>query len=216
MNTNLYEDDEEDLIEYSECMDELYSKLFGLDLPIDIQNIDDKIIKGRETIEFYRNFQETQIKNFCKNKLNIGTIENIFFCGHHPMYGAKTKYKDGRSSLKTQQLNLNGLLFIQEIIDIFYPINSQIKLYYLCADVHLYQKSYIFFDKYPYLPIEQIIVGTGGAKLDQAPDIDSLDAVQDKYNIMTTQIFDTHSDHGFLLTKRKGSGYINEFIIAEQ
>jgi len=209
MNTNLYDDDEDDLIEYGECMNELYSKLFGISLPKEILSIEDKVIRRRETIEFYREFQETQIKDFCKSSLGI---ENIFFCGHHPMYGVKTKEKDGKFLLKKQQMNLNGLLFIQDIIDIFYPENSQIKLYYLCADVHLYQKSFIYFDKYPYLPIEQIIVGTGGAKLDKEPLKYADEPFQDKYNIMTTQIIESHSNHGFLLTKRIGPSYISEFI----
>ena len=91
-------------------------------------------------------------------------------------------------------------------------MNQQIKLYYLCADVHLYQRSFIFFDKYPYLPIEQNIIGTGGAKLDQEPFEDKTEGYQDKYNIITTQVIESNSSYGFLITRRASKGYVSEFI----
>ena len=212
INTNLYDDDEDNLLEYVLCMQSLYSSLFNVYVPKSILEIPDDKQRSLAIVEFFKDFQETQIKNYCQSILKKYKINNIFFCGHHPMYGVKTKVKNEITSLKSQQLNLSGLLFIQDIIDLFYSINNQVRLYYLSADVHLYQKSLIYFDKFPYTPIEHIIIGTGGTDLDLAP-YKKLSSTKDKYNIMNINIIDTDADnHGFLLTKRKDNYYINDFI----
>ena len=213
LNTNLYDDDEDNLLEYVECMRPLYSAFFDVYLPENILEISDDRERGLATIMFYKEFQERHIRKYCESILKKYQIQNIFFCGHHPMYGLKTKVKNGKTSHKPQQLNLGGLLFIQSIIELFYSMNNQIKLYYLSADVHLYQKSFIYFDQFPYTPIEHIIVGTGGTDLDDAPSEELSLPIQDKYNIMKINILETDANnYGFLLTKRKDNYYINDFI----
>lgn len=90
--------------------------------------------------------------------------QKLIFVGHHPILSIKIKKNDPKyifSETIPNNTNINSLLdFFLNIKDNIKDIN---KIYYLCADVHFYQKSIINIDD---LEIEQYIVGTGGADLD--------------------------------------------------
>lgn len=76
------------------------------------------------------------------------------------------------------------------------------KLYYLCADLHQYQKGII---NYKQMEVEQYIVGTGGTKLD--PDVDlKADRVNNQPNsYLEYEVQENSMSHGFLVCKEKNS-----------
>jgi hypothetical protein len=113
----------------------------------------------KDTIQDFMTHQETRIRDIlAENK----SAKNIIFVGHHPIISVKIKNdKPKPSSLeKFKQLfiNINGLLLGK-------------KLYYLCADTHLYQhgKVTIKSSGVPDIEIDQYICGTGGAEQDECP-----------------------------------------------
>jgi hypothetical protein len=102
-----------------------------------------------------------ELKKYQTNKitelLQNNDKENIVFIAHHPIfYGRNKKSKDNF------YLENNLSILMQNLKEYF--INKNI--YYLCADIHNYQKGIIEFDDFI---INQFIVGTGGAELDEIP-----------------------------------------------
>lgn len=89
-----------------------------------------------------------------KENLNI---KNIVFACHHPIFSFKKKDEKCKFHCET------------EIIKFLLPFNvlSDKKFIYLCADLHLFQRSRIVI-KYldSSLTLEHVVVGTGGAELD--------------------------------------------------
>ena len=83
-------------------------------------------------------------------------IQNYIFVAHHPIVASKNS-KDKLIVVKNEGL-VN--LFTNEKIHSL--INNK-NIFYLCADVHLYQYSLVTINS---LNIKQYIVGTGGAHLD--------------------------------------------------
>ena len=93
---------------------------------------------------------------------NIDGLKYIIISGHHPIIGVK--YDEGK-----QLEILNDIPFFKEVLQIINGIAKNVKYYYLCADLHLYQKGTInlkFNDAEDVMTINQYIVGTGGTKLD--------------------------------------------------
>ena len=95
------------------------------------------------------NYQNILIIDKIKNNI----MKKIVIIGHHPIITSK---------YKNNNVNTN---ILSELLKLFENI-SYLNLYnitYLCADTHLYENSIIQIDK---LYINQYIVGTGGAELD--------------------------------------------------
>ena len=88
---------------------------------------------------------------------NIEGVKNIILIGHHPIKYIKNKKKDSKT------VESNGL---DDLIKKINAENSNANMYYICADKHYYQHSTITFDNFA---VEQYIVGTGGAELDDLP-----------------------------------------------
>jgi predicted MPP superfamily phosphohydrolase len=103
---------------------------------------------------------------------------NIIIVGHHPIIGYKFKAEKDKASGK----KLATVKTVEDIIE-FRPIlldiisqNPEANYYYLCADIHLYQKGKIDIlneDNSIYKTVHQYIVGTGGTILDSAKLLDT-------------------------------------------
>ncbi len=84
-------------------------------------------------------------------------VTNIIIVGHHPI--AQYKYKK-------EQMRYMVLSDLADFIytHIFEKLGSEKNYYYLCADLHQYQKGTVTIRDT--MKIHQYIVGTGGAKKD--------------------------------------------------
>ncbi len=101
-------------------------------------------------------------------------IKNLVIIGHHPITGIKYK--------KNNKNQLNDIpLFIDVLQEIYKLLTNTVYYYFLCADLHIYQKGYVYVEARKerndslntelettpeYMMIEQHIVGTGGTELD--------------------------------------------------
>ena len=98
--------------------------------------------------------QINSIINLIESKKHI---QNFIFVGHHPIVASKNTSENKFIVIKNEGL-VN--LFTNEKIHSL--INNK-NIFYLCADVHLYQYGIVAINS---LNIKQYIVGTGGAHLD--------------------------------------------------
>jgi len=160
-----------------------------------LQPIDcyDRILNKSKDIHNIYNTQKEQIIDILKGNL---TCSNIIFIGHHPIIGLKSK------ETKTKIQKSHGL--IQLFTDIKTCLNGK-KIYYLCADIHMYQTGCVNIDN---LIINQYIVGTGGAHLDRYDGLEiSVECdkikyqirhkINDKYGYLVVEINDTSDDVSF-------------------
>ena len=93
------------------------------------------------------------------------SIKNLIIIGHQPITGIK--YKEG-----IKQPPLNDIPYFKPVLlEIYNLLGSEIKYFYLCADLHLYQEGLITLtneEEQKEMEIKQFIVGTGGTELDDA------------------------------------------------
>ena len=106
-----------------------------------------------------RAYQQNLISTHIRSYLHYG-IKNLIIIGHHPIIGLKSKKK------KTH--TLNDIPLILPVLEKIYEHLPNVKFCYLCADLHMYQEGEIRIEmpNGKVMIIEQHIVGTGGAKLD--------------------------------------------------
>ena len=110
-------------------------------------------------IKDVRDYQLQLILDDINNNLGI---EKLILIGHHPIMF--TKKKDGKTKYDS-----DIPLFVDVLKIIKTELSDNVKYYYLCADVHLYQKGNITInlsESSSNMEIEQYIVGTGGTDLD--------------------------------------------------
>lgn len=116
--------------------------------------------------------QETHILQFLKK--NKSEIKNVVLVGHYPIVSVKGKIdktgKSGETTNKIECLLFSG--FLEKIHGVF--TRQMPKYHYLCADVHMYQRGTVTIafpnESNRPMTIEQYVVGTGGAALDDLPD----------------------------------------------
>jgi len=116
-------------------------------------------LKTNYSLEELQNFQNMFIQSTISN--NKKNINNLIIIGHHPIAGIKSK--DGFIE------SLNEIPYFMPMLrEIYHLIGSKVKYYYLCGDLHLYQKGNIsiLVNDDQTMDIDQYIVGTGGTKLD--------------------------------------------------
>jgi hypothetical protein len=132
-----------DINDYLPC----YNKFF--------ENTEQQFATKEELIEY----QNAQIFKAITD--NMVGLKHIIISGHHPIIGVKMK--EGESKVLNDIPDFEPVL--QQICKI---TNNMLKYYYLCADLHLYQKGKIEFvtDDGNAMEINQYIVGTGGTELD--------------------------------------------------
>lgn len=117
------------------------------------------------TIDEVKEYQYNLIFQKINQYNAIGSIKNLIIIGHQPITGIK--YKDGK-----KQPPLNDIPYFKPVLlEIYNLLGSEIKYFYLCADLHLYQEGLITLkneEEQKEMEIKQFIVGTGGTELDDA------------------------------------------------
>lgn len=106
-----------------------------------------------------RAYQQNLISTHIRSYLHYG-IKNLIIIGHHPIIGLKCK--------KKKRHTLNDIPLILPVLEKIYEHLPNVKFCYLCADLHMYQEGEISIEmpNGKLMIIEQHIVGTGGAELD--------------------------------------------------
>lgn len=142
-------------------------------------------------------FQYEQ-EQFIREKLqNCDEEKNLIVIGHHPLIGVHSKIDK-----KKQKEVINKALLKRIFENIIIP-NYKGEIIYLCADIHLYQKSTIDFKDRK--KITQYIAGTGGTRLDQyIENINDKDPIKNinkdlkDDNIIYEMIDNINNNHGYL------------------
>jgi hypothetical protein len=185
LDTNLYNRKKTNIPINETC----YSKLFN-----------GFVNKSNMTIQNLIYYQNCFIKEIIN--LNLKDINNIIFIGHHPIYSIKNK-KDTKDVFKQP----NFIDFLKSISDLL--IDK--KIYYLCADTHIYQKGIV--NIMPGLNIEQYVVGTGGADQDKLFSTDNT-IIEDGVTVYTKS--EEKVDYGFLEIDINDGGLSFKFISANR
>ena len=191
IDTSIYEDDSE---EYLQC----YNKFF------------ESSGQSFSSVEEIREYQLEQIMDAIEGK----ELRNIIIVGHHPII--YFKYKKGKDGKKAK------IHFRSDIRNLFQPVLAHIygklgpatNYYYLCSDMHLYQKGKIELQMgAETMRIQQYIVGTGGTELDSPlpPDYDEKVKTED---IITYALEDEKAQCGFLecVVKEEGLEFTPIFV----
>lgn len=147
-----------------------------------------------ESIKELLDFQEAQITKILED--NKTKTNHIIMVGHHPIMGVKRKIKEKKlkdgTIKKTEEDVMEtsvGLInFIKNSASARLGLFTDKSIHYLCADIHLYQQGQITIplDDDNALLINQYIVGTGGAELDNLSTIKTAiyeDKANNNYNI---------------------------------
>lgn len=181
IDTTIYEDYED--IE-AECYDLLFPQV-------------EKSGNPQEKINRIRKYQlDKMIEKIIKH---YDSFNKLIIFGHHPLCFAKTKIKKGKMSLKTGYSRLiNDLAYIISTINL-----SQKEINYVCADVHFYERSVVRIEN---KLINQYIVGTGGAILDDPISYSFYDGITIKVDDSkdpiicdyTYTIYDQKKEFGYL------------------
>jgi hypothetical protein len=118
-------------------------------------------------------------------------LKNLILIGHHPIIG--TKVKKGKV-IKP----LNDIPFFTPVLTNIYEKIPDAIFYYLCADLHLYQKGVVEMEMNDgIMSIEQHIVGTGGTKLDDEIPRSELNKVKTRDSVSYVML-QGESSNGFL------------------
>lgn len=164
LDTTIYDKKEENKKDHMKCYKDfqiLYKQYMD-----DV--FDGKGNNGKMSNKHLRLIQLMQVVGILSANMNK---RNIIFTGHHPILSFKVK--DGVD----MDFNLNLQLFFRRLNLILNQrlASDSSRIYYLCADTHLYEKSNIQLkprsgiDDYltKTIHITQYIVGTGGTDLDK-------------------------------------------------
>jgi hypothetical protein len=123
-----------------------------------------------DSIAKLRSFQLNRIMKAIKKNIYI---TNLIIVGHHPIYQVKYKKKETEPIKYTSEIYINFRPVLENIYEI---LKNNTTYYYLCSDLHLYQKGKIQIimkksetkEEEQIMNIQQYIVGTGGTELDDA------------------------------------------------
>lgn len=132
-------------------------------------------------------------------------IQHVIFAAHHPLLEIKYKVNDeGKGKLKYEYFPQ----FVERIVDFKKTIemdrtSPNIQYYHICADLHQYQHATLEItqNKTKVMTIEQYVVGTGGAKQDQAiPNslINGRKELEDSVYSMEYKIHESIKEFGFM------------------
>lgn len=182
LDTNLLQDDIDKVKEVLECSIEYYK--FSVEH-----------LKVEDFIEAYiKTIYDSIIDYTSRN--TILEVNNLVFVGHHPIYGSKSKVKDGKHKNKSQNLSHLAIELITNIINMINPRS----VFHLCADIHNYQHNILtitFQDKE--YKIHQHITGIGGADQDLLPILPIKKLNTDTFNITSRTVKSLPPDNfGFL------------------
>jgi len=199
LDTTMYETSEKSIKKVMKC----YQRMFEMNDLIVPENV------LLEKIKVMRENQKQRLEQYISS-LNAETIKNIIVVGHHPLFDLKTKKDEDSGKVKTKEevMPLLNELYYESIYLPLQAVNSDIKYFYLCADLHQYQTGIVTIigESMPSLNIQQYIVGTGGTELEKKPYDHSKDGgvslTTEKYKINYDIIPNTTEyTHGFLVCK---------------
>ena len=140
------------------------------------------------TIKELREYQERKI--LASIRKYASGLNNLIMIGHHPITGVKVK----KGKIKM----LDDIPFFKSVLKNIYELVPNANFYYLCADLHLYQKGEVAVDMgNAVMNIEQHIVGTGGTKLDDAIPRSEIGKVKTK-NDVSYVMLNGITSNGFL------------------
>jgi len=140
------------------------------------------------TIKQLREYQERKI--LASIRKYASGLNNLIMIGHHPITGVKVK----KGKIKM----LDDIPFFKSVLKNIYEVVPNADFYYLCADLHLYQKGEVAVDMGDaVMNIEQHIVGTGGTKLDDAIPRSEIGKVKTK-NDVSYVMLNGITSNGFL------------------
>ena len=138
---------------------------------------------------------------------DFSDIQRVFICGHIPI-GSKI-YKKGKHKLdQSLPIELYDLMF--ELVQNIKSKNEGIKIYYMCADTHYFQRVEIEMKREgESYELEQFVAGTGGNKLDpwaedttnQTTYSDSKGGTSIRFNY---EIIETQHKHGYVMVDDTG------------
>jgi hypothetical protein len=99
-------------------------------------------------------------RNFLVRHLETSTDDDYIYViyGHEPLFSIKTKIGDETRKIK------NKSSVLTELTNLILSNCGNKKIYYVCADVHMYQSGIVFNDSGQ--SIKQIVCGTGGGEKD--------------------------------------------------
>jgi len=124
--------------------------------------------------------------------------------GHHPITGHKVK--DDKCILT--KLEKPFIDMWKSVLDII--VDPDIRLHYLCADIHNYQHSIIHLATHLNKPIHQYIVGTGGTDLDSKEHLNCPNVMKD--DTIVYGLIEQRIENGFLDCDCSGERPIFTFI----
>jgi hypothetical protein len=142
--------------------------------------------------------------NLILDKLNEKKYKNIIVCGHHPLFGIKnqkTKIKNGKEKKKGGIETLS-----KDFYDLFLDVINEKadNYYYLCADIHNYQKGEVTISKgKKEIKINQYIAGTSGASQDDDYDEKYSDVNNKDDPCILNRFFPKESNNGITIKKTK-------------
>jgi hypothetical protein len=226
LDTTMYEESEKAIKKVMKCYEKMF-EMNDLGVPVN-ENV-------LEKIKVMRDNQKQRLADYIASlTAKAGTIKNIIVVGHHPLFDLKTKKDDESGKIKTKEevMPLLNELYYESIYVPLQAVNSGIKYFYLCADLHQYQTGTVTVSSLgagtdadadrPLLVIQQYIAGTGGTELEKTPYDHSKDGGvtknTDKYQI-TYNIIPTANEytHGFLVCKLDtNKNFSAEFIEADK
>jgi hypothetical protein len=175
-------------VKYAKC----YMELYG---------INSHTKESNSAIKRYLiSIQTARVINLIRNVVNKSkNIQNIVFVGHHPLVELKTEKPSEKNPAGETNLD-----YVSDFLDFFYNLYLMIagpkKIYYLCADLHQYQKGVI---NYKQMKVDQYIVGTGGTKLD--PEVNVKDLKKPINSYLNYEVRENRKNHGFLVCKETNS-----------
>ena len=148
-------------------------------------------------------------------------LRNLIIVGHHPFFQLKNKEKEKdkekdkeKEKEKEEDETAGTVKFESDISHSFKPVLAHIygvlgqttEYYYLCSDLHLFQKGRIEFRMgAETMRIQQYIVGTGGTEMDPALPPDYAERVKTEDDITYT-LEDEKAQCGFLECAVKEGG----------
>jgi hypothetical protein len=150
-----------------------------------------------------QNHQRWRVNSIINTIVRIpdSQIENIVIIGHHPIFGVKSK-KDREIY---EKMNDEGIFFFLYLKELLYL--PKYKFFYLCADIHNYQHISLHLNTETNrgtkieMDIEQYIVGTGGADLDNAIEVPRYIDVNGLNLIESAEMKECKIRNGFLICR---------------
>ena len=118
------------------------------------------------------------------------------------------KKKDGEKEKKEEISLIKAFNTFTKVLSEMYKIKSEAKYYYLCADLHLYQKGIVRIPvDSDFMTIEQYIVGSGGTELDPNP-IDENFTIEQANLKQSFAIHDGQNGRYILLESLQSFGFL--------